>query len=109
MTAILNRSRLDEVTSGDKGLRATLTELYCQTLERCVTELKSIAHGGKNTDAWYNAAHELKGASGNVGAEEMADLCRRMEHAAPESWPEALEELEDATEAVQSAFHMLDE
>lgn len=108
MTAILNRSRLEDVTSGDKGLRATLTELYCQTLERSMTQLKTAARA-KDAKTWHDAAHELKGASANVGAEEMASLCQRMEHATPESWPEALEELEDAAEAVQAAFHMLDE
>jgi HPt (histidine-containing phosphotransfer) domain-containing protein len=108
MTAILNHDRLEEVTSGDSALRATLSQLYLETLTRCTSALKSAASTG-NAKAWQETLHELKGASANVGAEEMASLCMRMEYAASESWPEAIEELDDAAEAVQAAFEMLDE
>jgi hypothetical protein len=59
----------------------------------------AVVEGGGD---WSRAAHALKGASGNIGAVEVARLAAEAEAAAPD--PERLAGLEAALDAVRRFF-----
>ena len=54
---------------------------YLATAERCLKELRAALDAAQH-DAVQFSAHALKGASGNIGAYRMAELCQRMMDAA---------------------------
>jgi len=79
MTTPLNFDALQEITGGAGDLQDCLVALYLATAERCITNLQSLTKTDDD-DQWHKTAHELKGASGNIRAEAMAELCRQIEH-----------------------------
>lgn len=78
MSTPLDFDALSEVTEGDRELEKQLFDLYHQTVERCLAALRSNLVDDRS-NGWKVAAHELKGASANMHALEMAALCRAAE------------------------------
>jgi HPt (histidine-containing phosphotransfer) domain-containing protein len=76
---ILDIESLRRVTDGDVSLESALIRLYCQTAERCISQLKSAA-SSKDRLQWQKLTHELHGASVNIHANQMAALCKYAEH-----------------------------
>ena len=75
---ILNHEGLDESCGGDPEFAC---ELF-QDLSGRATQLRQALHDGLaagNPDAVRKAAHELKGSSLTLGADAVADLCKRLE------------------------------
>jgi HPt (histidine-containing phosphotransfer) domain-containing protein len=72
----INYNRLNEITGGDENCNAELMELFKQTVDKCYAILKA-----KDTDdgAWQAALHELKGATGNIGADELYRACKKFD------------------------------
>ena len=58
-----------------------LNEIYDSFLSSAVDELAAIRAGVVGNDAagLRNAAHKFKGASANLGASHLAELCRQLE------------------------------
>ena len=77
--APINLEKLREVTEGDAALERQLFMLYFDTAERCLASLKTQIHVDDGA-TWKNAAHELKGASANIQAGKIAELCKFSEH-----------------------------
>jgi CheY-like chemotaxis protein/HPt (histidine-containing phosphotransfer) domain-containing protein len=87
-------------TDGDPQLERELSSLYLATADLYLDEMRAaVAEGGGD---WSRAAHALKGASGNIGAAEVARLAAEAEAASPDA--ERLAGLEAALEAVRHFF-----
>lgn len=91
--------RLLSFTDGDGQLERELSSLYLSTASLYLQELRGSLGDGA---AWERAAHALKGASANIGAEEVARLAAEAEHAAPS--PELLARLAAAIDDVCRFF-----
>jgi HPt (histidine-containing phosphotransfer) domain-containing protein len=65
---------------GDDG-KDFLKEIIDLYIQQYPELFNNIKNGAKSGDAvlMYQSAHALKGASLNVGAKEMADLCKQIE------------------------------
>lgn len=97
-TAILDREFLRDIFSGDdSGMLAFLRDAL-PALEVLASRL-AVA-GGEQRRA---LAHELKGASGNMGARQLSQIAARMEHtAAAEPSPEEMQALRMAMESLRT-------
>lgn len=72
----LDRARLAGFTEGDEQLERELTALFVGAAERYLGEMRcSTGNDGR----WRRAAHALKGASANIGADRLAELARLAE------------------------------
>ena len=91
--------RLTSFTDGDGQLERELSSLYLSTATLYLKELRGAF---TNAAAWERAAHALKGASANIGAEEVARLAAEAEHAPPS--PELLERIAVAIDDVCRFF-----
>jgi HPt (histidine-containing phosphotransfer) domain-containing protein len=92
--------RLREVTEGDVAVEAQLFELFDDTLHRCVTGLGE-ALAAADDQKWAEAAHELKGASGSLGAPKLSRFCASAETCEKVDRPAALEEIQKEAEYVK--------
>lgn len=71
---VFDWNHLYEYTNGDKQTEAMLINLFLETLELDLEALqKSFRH--KNFDEWEAMAHKLYGASVNMGANALANIC----------------------------------
>lgn len=80
----VNLTELRAITDGDRAMENTLFDLFASTVDRCVENMKKCLEGG-GADQWRNIAHELKGASGTIGAYPLRGLCEEAEHLSPEN------------------------
>lgn len=61
---------------------------FIATMEGTPAMLSALA-AGDDADALTNEAHSAKGAAASACAEELCELCRKLEHAGRnENWPE---------------------
>ncbi|BCL74956.1 hypothetical protein JHS3_06920 [Jeongeupia sp. HS-3] len=61
-----------------QDLRAELLDAYWPTHDACLAEIGAALNEGQRYVA-EQAAHQLKGACAQIGAERMAALCRQIE------------------------------
>ena len=69
---------LRDLDDGDGELMATLAHEYERDSIRQIAVMKQ-ALADTDTQALERAAHTLKGASANLGAERLAELCARLQ------------------------------
>ncbi len=85
LTTVFDQKVIDRLraTYGDKfdGKLQQLSKLYKTAAEKTLDELRS---GVENLDAVLiaRAAHSLKSSSGNLGATQLVEICRRLEEKA---------------------------
>lgn len=77
MSDIVNYERLRSVTGGDAEVENMLFGLFLDTASRVLEQLEA---GGD----WKSLVHELKGASANLGADDLHKACAAVEYAEPE-------------------------
>ncbi|MEY8253209.1 MAG: Hpt domain-containing protein, partial [Colwellia sp.] len=80
---VLNKSSLKNIASaqmpGAPNLLAKIIQLYLESSPVLVENIgRSIEQ--KDRQALENAAHSLKSSSANLGATELAQLCKTIEH-----------------------------
>jgi len=93
----LNRSQIEFLLSLDDGTGEALQDIvgeYLTMSEEGREELLRVLHDG-DASAVEHAAHTLKGASANVGASALADVCADIERHARQA------QLEDAAGLAQ--------
>lgn len=81
MSDALDPAALDalrEMTGGDADLYAELLDTFLSDVELYATELDAAAGSG-DPGALVRPAHSMKSNALNVGATELAELCRRLE------------------------------
>ena len=97
----LDRSQIDLLLSLDDGAGAALREIvdeYLAMSEEGGVELRRALEDG-DAQAVERGAHTLKGASANVGATALADICGAMEAWARDGQLEGAAELTEQFEA----------
>lgn len=70
-----------EQTLNDRDLQAELASLF----KGCATEYFQTLSNPASDEDWRMAAHALKGASYNVGARRLGELCKQAETALDQS------------------------
>ncbi len=83
------------------GLQYIMEDQYPLLLDTFLDDsqkLLSRLHEARTAQALGEAAHTLKGSSSNMGALELADLCRQLEERAQQIPLSGLEELVDRIE-----------
>lgn len=78
--------RVQTAADGDHDFERELFELYLSDAQMRVEHVGRLADG-QDPPALQREAHTLKGASANIGANEMARLALVLEKAAPEAEP----------------------
>ena len=78
MSDVLDLSRIDIITDGDESVRNELLKLFLATTDRTETALQQTLDAN-DTEGWSDAAHELKGAAQNLGADALGELCQQAE------------------------------
>ncbi len=108
----LDRSQIEFLVSLDDGRGEMLAEIvreYLVSSEECATELVRLLGEGDG-QAIERTAHTLKGASANVGASGLADVCARLEMGAREQRlgdaADLLKQLVEELDRVQSALQV---
>lgn len=86
-TAPVDLSYLAEYTNGDQDAIRELIEVFYETADEALGDLKSNITEGENA-AWAAAGHKLKGAAGYVGAESLKDLCAQAQNMKEATLPE---------------------
>jgi two-component system, sensor histidine kinase and response regulator len=92
---------LRELDDGDGELMATLAREYERDSERQLTTMHQ-ALTDRDAHSLERAAHTLKGASANLGATRLAELCARLQELG------RAEELDGAASLVAAAVTELD-
>ena len=76
--------RIREATMGDEEFMAELIDIYLDDSPAQISALRDAIEGREGEVA-ASAAHRLKGSSGNLGADSLAALCRRVEESGREN------------------------
>ncbi len=82
---------------------STLLETYIDDSKIRIADLNTALSAG-DADGVRRAAHSLKGSSGNLGANQMAALCLKVEEQGKE---ENLEGLDAALEAIETEYQQV--
>jgi two-component system sensor histidine kinase/response regulator len=77
-SAPVDLARLDEITDGDPEFTQELIAVFVSSCEQSVAELQRELRSG-DASALSRAAHKLKGASANIHAAPLRDLCTDLE------------------------------
>jgi len=74
----VNLEHLRMFTEGDREEELEIFDLFLGQADESIQELKDNLSDGEN-EAWKKAAHKLKGASANLGAEALSVHCKTAE------------------------------
>ena len=66
--------KLDELTAGDTGFMRELTDAFVSSGQQALEEMRTHIAAG-TSEQLSKAAHKLKGASANIYAKALSDLC----------------------------------
>ncbi len=109
----LDRSQIEFLLSLDDGQGDALAEIVAEYLtlgDEGYAELLRL-RGERDRNAFERTAHTLKGASANVGATGLADVCASLELCAREAQlddaGELLEQFEAQFERVRAALEVV--
>lgn len=75
MTNSVDLTNLRSMTDGDKDLELALFHEFYISTEVIIQTMAENCVDGQN-ESWRAAAHSLKGAAYNLGAQPMGDLCK---------------------------------
>lgn len=73
-TAPVDLDHFRSMTDGDKEFEAEMVKLFNETVTQCLERMQSNIENNMEFEA---AAHELKGACLNLGANDLAALCKK--------------------------------
>lgn len=96
---VVDVDHLHGFTDGDRALERELAELYLSSADVYLQRLEGALG---DSEGWRRHAHALKGASGNLGAREVAALAAEAEHGRPKRG--TLEALVAAVDRVRRFF-----
>ena len=89
MSRVCNLDRLKAISLGDDEFAEELVRVFLDDAAEQIENLREAVRSGDCVAA-SEAAHRLKGAGGNVGAELFAQACQRLETAARDQAADAL-------------------
>ena len=85
-------NNLKELGGGDDSFLNEIMTLYLEQAPGLLNEIRESAISGL-ADKMSKAAHTLKGASLNIGANKFAEICKKIELAGKENNMEGIENL----------------
>lgn len=110
--ASINLQRLRDVAMEDNDFMIELVDLFLDDMPEQLDWLRKAVEQA-DTDSTAKAAHRIKGAAGNVGADRLSQICGELEQSsrAAEAAPsqEVLTEIELEWERVRVDFGVLKE
>jgi HPt (histidine-containing phosphotransfer) domain-containing protein len=71
----LNAEQLQDLTGGKANLIQRFCELFIECVDPCIEEIHHLTTAGTEAE-WRSAAHAIKGAASNMGADRLAALCQ---------------------------------
>ena len=79
--SVIDRNRLASISEGEREFEVELLEAYIEDARDCLADINT-ALAAANWSTIAAVAHQLKGASGNVGAQRLLELCAQLEQEA---------------------------
>lgn len=79
--ALANPGRLHELAHGDAGVASQLLRAFCEATDADMADL-AAATQSRDSAQIKRSAHRIGGASGMIGADQIAEISARMENAA---------------------------
>ncbi len=76
MSNPVDLTNLREITDGDRDLEKELFEDFITSCEEKMKEMEDNCVDGES-QPWKNSAHAIKGISMNLGADNLAKLCKQ--------------------------------
>lgn len=73
----IDLNHLREFSDGEKDIEIEFYSVYKEQADQCIDELADYIDD--NDDEWRKAAHKLKGASANLGAFPLSQICKLAE------------------------------
>src|SRR5690606_33863984 len=77
MAPAVDMEHLELFTDGDKEQEELIVKTFLSNAEGSLDVLKKHLEGKLLEDGWCQAAHKLKGSSAQIGANTLADACRK--------------------------------
>ena len=75
----INWQRIDEITGDDNELKVTLCDMFLETFDNCLKQMKESLNEGREADnSFLLANHQLKGSAINIGFEDLHDICEKI-------------------------------
>lgn len=90
----IDLSHFEMFTDNDPDLEKELLNLFFEQAELSLSDLEQSLSDNDN-DTWEAAAHRLKGAAANLGAEPLAKACENAEYASENDKPDTTAMLTD--------------
>jgi two-component system sensor histidine kinase/response regulator len=100
--APVDLARLDDITDGDLEFTQELIDVFVSSCGQSVAEMRQEL-AALNRVALSRAAHKLKGASANIHATPLRDVCAELENHSGTLPPEELQAVVAAIEATAEA------
>ena len=101
----VNLQRIREATMGDEEFMVELIDIYLDDSPAQIRALRD-AIDSRQGEVAASAAHRLKGSSGNLGADSLAALCRRVEESGREN---RVEEMPGLLKDIEQEFSRVKE
>ncbi|TLS68576.1 response regulator [Mariprofundus erugo] len=109
----INLDQMRDLFGDDNEAIREILQLFESSMQRIVNGGMAAALRDHHGEALYALAHELKGAAANIGADAIADICRKMEsQAKAETWHDiaiCLQQLQSALLELAALILPLDE
>jgi len=81
----IDHVHLERYTLGNRQAECEILHLFVEHLPQFMAQLRDAAHD-RNAQAWFEAAHSLKGAALSVGASPISEIAHEAEQAAKVCW-----------------------
>lgn len=98
---------LCDLAAGDDGFITSVIDAFLQQLDKVPSEVREALAGGDGEEV-ARVAHTLKGSAANVGAQDVSEVCRRLEKPAREGDLSAsravAEELEESIRETRKVY-----
>jgi len=78
VNTILNMKTLMQRVGDDKEIANEILEMFIDTIPELIDNLKAAISQG-NSDLLIKTSHEIKGISGNISAEKLAETAAQLE------------------------------
>jgi len=101
-----NPARMQEIAvqAGSDDIVYELVGLFLADVEARMRDLATSVASG-NTDQRERVSHSIKGSCANLGAEQMAEFARCIEHCPPNAAPELLRAIQHEFAALKVLLH----
>jgi CheY-like chemotaxis protein len=99
----INLTHLHMFTDGDKEEEAVLFDIFLERADSVIQNLESIPED----ETWRKETHALKGASGNLGANQLFEICKDAEAGYEKSADDKTIMLSAIKEELESVRHFI--